>query len=107
MCGSRRGRMPEVVRLRSTGLVACRISGKRLSTSEGSMRVSPWRLLTGVVLVTVIAGCGSSGSTTQQSSSGAKGTAPAQDQAANTKHTILKSGFGGDNQYVWVAALVR
>jgi hypothetical protein len=60
-----------------------------------------------------LSGCGGSESVSQQTSSPAVTTksssesAPSVAAGSDTKHTILKSGFGVDGGYAWVATLVR
>lgn len=67
---------------------------------------------TGVIGLALLAGCGTSESVSQQSS-GSQVSATASGSATNsddpdTKHAILKSGFGlGDGGFAWVTALVR
>lgn len=69
--------------------------------------------ITSLLSLLALSGCGGSESVSQQTSSPVTTTrstsepAPSADAKSDTKHTILKSGFGVDGEYAWVATLVR
>ena len=61
-----------------------------------------------IAFVALLGGCGTESSTDSDTSSASAGSKSSKkDEKKNTASTLVKSGFGQADEYVWVTALVR
>ena len=60
-----------------------------------------------IALVALAGGCGTASSTDSDTSTGSDGSNSSSGDKKNTAATLVKSGFGQADEYVWVTALVH